>query len=91
MLTDAGFDKRLWAETISIVCYLINCGPHISIKCKMHAEILSAAEKVNFNKQVELQEDHQDDDLEQHEQSQELQSEVCLREPIQNTTRKYTI
>ena len=35
MLVNAGLDRRLWVEVVSMVCDLVNCGPHTSIKCKI--------------------------------------------------------
>ncbi|KAL1208699.1 Retrovirus-related Pol polyprotein from transposon TNT 1-94 [Cardamine amara subsp. amara] len=41
MLSNAGLERRFWAEAVSTTCYLINRGPHTSIKCKIPAEVWS--------------------------------------------------
>ena len=33
MLSNAGLEKRFWAEAVNTACYLINLGPHTWIKC----------------------------------------------------------
>ncbi|KAL1197961.1 Retrovirus-related Pol polyprotein from transposon TNT 1-94 [Cardamine amara subsp. amara] len=159
MLSNAGLERRFWAEAVSTACYLINRGPHTSIKCKIPAEVWSGksvdyshlkvfgctvyyhvsegkleprakkgvfmgygdgvkgymiwspsenrvilsrnvvfdeshmlgcftrfiieAENCCFDKQVELQEDHQGGDQQEHNQSQELQAADGLIETQQ--------
>jgi len=41
MLSNAGLEKRFWAEAVSTACYLINRGPHTGIKCRTPAEMWS--------------------------------------------------
>ena len=41
MLSNAGLDRRFWAEAVSTACYLINRGPHTGIQCKTPMEMWS--------------------------------------------------
>ena len=41
MLSNAGLDRRFWAEAVSTACYLINRGPHTGIQCKTPMDMWS--------------------------------------------------
>ena len=41
MLSNAGLEKRFWAEAVSTACYLINLGPHTRIECRIPNEVWS--------------------------------------------------
>ena len=41
MLSNAGLERRFWAEAVSTACYLINRGPHTGIHLKTPYEMWS--------------------------------------------------
>ena len=41
MLSNAGLEKRFWAEAVNTACYLINLGPHTGIECRIPSEVWS--------------------------------------------------
>lgn len=41
MINNANMQKELWAEAISIACYLVNKSPSVAINCKIPEEIWS--------------------------------------------------
>ncbi|KAG7558728.1 Integrase catalytic core [Arabidopsis thaliana x Arabidopsis arenosa] len=42
MLSNAGLEKRFWAEAVNTTCYLINRGPHTGILCRTPTEMWSS-------------------------------------------------